>query len=516
MKNISRVSLGQFFTPEYIASYMISMLDKPKDSVILEPSSGNGIFLSLLQKSGYSNLYAYEIDKEVISHSFVKNSSFVSSKDESLYDVVIGNPPYVRWKNLEEFQKSELNNNILWKNHFNSLCDYFYIFILKSVLQLKHSGELIFICPDYWLSTKNAKTLRKFLIENGSFEKIILFNECHIFDGVLSSIMIFKYQKGVFNTSIEVRNIPSKTNVSANSDINNLGEIYKIKHFSNDDTWVISPENIRLALDEFEKSCADIEANSLFSDMKYSKIEDVCDIGNGMVSGLDRAFQMRGDTYSQKEMQHSINVIKAKHLQPFLTTGSSKYKFVLDDMDSKEFESNFPNFYEEFKPYREDLLKRYNYNKPLKYWQWAFLRNFSLFNKNEKKIFVPCKERISNKTNFRFSLVEEYLYPTQDVTAIYKKNQTKESIEYITAYLNSRAVFLWLKNKGVIKGDVVEFSEKPLASIPFRKINWTSLKERKIHEDITQLVRKYQASKDVTLIDKINNNLEALGIKVSL
>lgn len=45
------------------------------------------------------------------------------------------------------------------------------------------------------------------------------------------------------------------------------------------------------------------------------------------------------------------------------------------------------------------------------------------------------------KSNFRFSLVDEFIYPTQDVTALYKKENVKESIEYITAYLNSKAVF---------------------------------------------------------------------------
>lgn len=516
MKNTKRVSLGQIFTPEHIAQYMIGMLDKSKDSMILEPSSGNGVFLEQLLNVGYSNLFAYEIDNDIIFHSFVKNSSFISSKDEPLYDVVIGNPPYVRWKNLEEFQKKELNNNKLWKEFFNSLCDYFYIFILKSVLQLKDGGELVFICPDYWLSTKNSKSLKRFLIENGSFEKIVLFNESYIFDGVSSSIMIFKYKKGIFNNNIEIRDIPSKTNISSDSNIENLGNAYTIKQFSNDDTWVVSPENIRLALEEFEKTCVKTDSELLFTGAEYSKIEDICDIGNGMVSGLDKAFQMNEKKYSQVELLHSIDVSKAKHLEPFLANGSLKYKFVLDDMEAKEFKSKFPNFYIELEPYMETLLNRYNYHKPLKYWQWAFLRNFSLFSKSERKIFVPCKERISNRTYFRFSLVDEFVYPTQDVTAIYKKSETKESIEYITAYLNSKAVFLWLKNKGVVRGGVVEFSEKPLASIPFRKINWELEEEKKLHDEITELVREYQESKNRKVIDKININLEKLGVKINL
>lgn len=76
-----------------------------------------------------------------------------------------------------------------------------------------------------------------------------------------------------------------------------------------------------------------------------------------------------------------------------------------------------------------------------------------------RKYLCRAKKEFQKKSNFRFSLVDEFIYPTQDVTALYKKENVKESIEYITAYLNSKAVFLWMKYKGVVKGNVVEFSE---------------------------------------------------------
>jgi adenine-specific DNA-methyltransferase len=95
-----------------------------------------------------------------------------------------------------------------------------------------------------------------------------------------------------------------------------------------------------------------------------------------------------------------------------------------------------------------------------------------LFKQEQDRIFVPCKERISHKDYFRFSYVSEGIFPTQDVTAIFLKSDTRESIYYILALLNSEYVFEWLKHKGVVKGNIVEFSEKPLASIPVKRIDW--------------------------------------------
>ena len=131
------------------------------------------------------------------------------------------------------------------------------------------------------------------------------------------------------------------------------------------------------------------------------------------------------------------------------------------------------------------------------------MRNFNLFKKEEKRIFVPCKERISNKNYFRFALVDERIFPTQDVTAIFKKSNTKESIEYILAYLNNPIVFDWLKCNGIVKGNIVEFSEKPISSIPFRVIDWTNEKEIELHHSISELTKNYLKNQDKSFLDLI-------------
>ena len=65
------------------------------------------------------------------------------------------------------------------------------------------------------------------------------------------------------------------------------------------------------------------------------------------------------------------------------------------------------------------------------------MRSFKLFNTDKNRLFVPCKERISNKNYFRFAYVETGIFPTQDVTAIFKKERVKESLHYILAILNN-------------------------------------------------------------------------------
>jgi adenine-specific DNA-methyltransferase len=106
---------GQYFTPKIVADFMIEMADISKSSKILEPSCGEGVFLELLQQKGFNLLTAFEIDEELAQeYDCVKYESFVSAKIDEKFDLIIGNPPYIRWKNLEDELKMELSNYLIW------------------------------------------------------------------------------------------------------------------------------------------------------------------------------------------------------------------------------------------------------------------------------------------------------------------------------------------------------------------------------------------------------------------
>ena len=164
---------GQYFTISLIADFMVSLITHDKTSVVLEPSCGKGVFLDSLLKQGFHSLSAYEIDEELgRQYDFIQYKSFLSVPTTEKYDVVIGNPPYIRWKNIEPELKKELESNTLWNTYFNSLCDYLFIFILKSIEHLNENGELIFICTEYWMNTTHSITLRNYMCNNGFFTEI--------------------------------------------------------------------------------------------------------------------------------------------------------------------------------------------------------------------------------------------------------------------------------------------------------------------------------------------------------
>lgn len=526
VKHIAKNKFGQYFTPKVVADFMVNLADISTNSKILEPSCGEGIFLKTLKQKGYNDLTAYEIDQDLAKEfQFVRYESFVSAKIDEKFDLIIGNPPYIRWKNLEAELKSELSLNPIWNKYFNSLCDYLYIFILKSIELLNENGQLIFICPEYWLNTTHSISLRNYMVQHGYFEEIYHFNETPIFDKVTVSIVIFKFIKSKQKADkIKVAKFYARQKLTSET-LENLqhqipfkdADYLQVSQFKTNERWLLQSDEVRAELQLLETVCKKQNPTSLLSffeeeKTEYDTIGEVCDIGNGLVSGLDKAFQVNGNELNNAEKSATINVVKAKDLKPFIAEQITKYIFINDDLEEAEFQKTYPNFYLHFQKYRADLEKRYQYNRKINYWDWVFLRNFNLFSITDKRIFVPCKERISNKDFFRFALVDGGIFPTQDVTAIFRKPETKESIEYILAYLNQRIIFDWLKCNGIVKGNIVEFSEKPIASIPFRKINWNKKNEAELHNQITELTKSYLQNQDKSLLDLITQTFNKLII----
>ena len=498
---IKKNKYGQYFTIETIAEFMVSLIKQGMEAKVLEPSCGKGVFLKMLYKHGFKSIKGYEIDATLDNpyKNVVEYKSFICSPLSERFNVVIGNPPYIRWKNLEDNLKRELAQSALWNKYFNSLCDYLFIFILKSIEQLKDNGELIFICPEYWLNTTHSASLRNYMCVNGYFSDIYLFKETTLFEGVTSSFVIFRYIKSKKQASeIALHKYTKREKPTLDELIDgSCFVIEQIPSFQIGERWILATKSKQNLLKSFQNSC--IQNKSLFPNSgTFYRIGDFCDIGNGMVSGLDKAFKVTDiDILNEDERNSLIKVNKAKDLDQYSNIGTSYYFFIKDDMKEKDFAVKFPHFYKQLMPYKDLLEKRYSYGRNLPIWQFAFPRNEQLFNRDVSRIFVPCKDRISTRKYFRFSYADKKSYALQDVTGILLKNQCKEDIKYILAYLNNERVFEWLKYNGVVKGEIVEFSEAPIANIPYRPIRWNDKREVELHDRIVKATTNYIEKKDI-------------------
>lgn len=483
---------GQYFTPKLVADFMVSLLDSDKNGKILEPSCGEGVFLDSLLNAGFENIEGMEFDKDCWSNAVhkVTYADYLLQNDmNETYDGIIGNPPYIRWKNLTNDLKSNLKKSHVWNEYCSSLSDYSTAFIAKAALDLKKNGTLVFITPEYWLYTYHSQKLRNLLLELGSVDRIYHFDEAPIFEGAIASLVVFRFKKSkrLPTTAWKIKGaelykeecLPHLANGTATENYDKI----ELQSFKPNQRWTLEAEDVANRLNALELACAN---NSLLRD-GFETIGNICDIGNGMVSGLDKAFQIDATELNEAEKSKSIKVAKAKQLDGVEVGDTTTYIFITEKITEEKFKKDFPNFYKRLLPFKSQLEKRYDYKNGCKYWNWAFLRNYNTFNRDEEKIFIPCKERIGNKASFRFTIANPSVFPTQDVTGLVLKKDTLESIYYVHAFLKLPIVTEWIKNRGVSRGGVAEFSEAPLSSIPFRTINWNNKNEKAIHNEIVKL-----------------------------
>ena len=172
-------SMGQYFTPPDIAQLMSDLISVGSEKrKILEPSAGKGVFLKILADMGYQDSTGVEIDPTLANQSLVPIivGNFFNVPISKKFHVVIGNPPYIRWKNLSIVQREYFSSASFWHKRMNGLTDILQPFIFKSVDHLEADGELIFITPLFWMQTLHAEPLRRFLLDIGSLEVVINFH----------------------------------------------------------------------------------------------------------------------------------------------------------------------------------------------------------------------------------------------------------------------------------------------------------------------------------------------------
>lgn len=98
------------------------------------------------------------------------------------FDVVIGNPPYVRMEYLKTLKP--------WLARRYSVAaeraDLYAYFFEKGLFLLKEGGRLGYISSSSFFRTGSGETLRALLTRNGAIESVVDFGDLKIFDGVVT------------------------------------------------------------------------------------------------------------------------------------------------------------------------------------------------------------------------------------------------------------------------------------------------------------------------------------------
>jgi methylase of polypeptide subunit release factors len=121
------------------------------------------------------------------------------------FDVIIGNPPYVQSRNLNDDER-----HFYWSKYLTNTnhSDIYSFFIEKSINLLKEKGLLSFITPNTWLQTPSFNSVRKKIFDESKVLKILTFDAgTKIFGDAQVSSIVFVLQRETDNGAIENNSI---------------------------------------------------------------------------------------------------------------------------------------------------------------------------------------------------------------------------------------------------------------------------------------------------------------------
>jgi type I restriction-modification system DNA methylase subunit len=118
------------------------------------------------------------------------------------FDLVIGNPPYVRQEEIKEL-KPALQQEY---ECYTGVADLYVYFYEKGFNLLKSGGYLTYISSNKWFRSNYGEKLRKFLAENGRIEYLIDFGDASIFDATVDTNIILVSKNQAVNHNAYVLN----------------------------------------------------------------------------------------------------------------------------------------------------------------------------------------------------------------------------------------------------------------------------------------------------------------------
>lgn len=193
--NVNRKARGAFFTPAGVASFIANWAIRTPSDRILEPSSGDAEFLvhavARLKRMGIESPHVSGVELHEWSAAVgrervraaggvpgITSGDFFDIEATQDYDVVIGNPPYIRFQEFSGESRSKARAAALRAGvSLSGLASSWAAFTIHSALCLRNGGRLGFVLPGELLHSTYAAPVRRFLFENFSAVDLILFED---------------------------------------------------------------------------------------------------------------------------------------------------------------------------------------------------------------------------------------------------------------------------------------------------------------------------------------------------
>ncbi len=474
---------------------------------------------SLIGRDFYSGQQPlFSLDEKLRINAFDWEAEFADIIKAGGFDVVIGNPPYVRIQNMKEWAPVEVE---FYKKSYRTASkgdyDIYVVVVEKGLSLLNSNGKLGFILPHKFFNAQYGTPLRDLISSGKHLSEIIHFGDHQIFNGATTyTCLMFLDKSGMeYCKYNRVDDIAEWTNTGKT-----LERLLSASNITSAE-WNYS---IGPTVGLFEK----------LTDMPI-KIGDICHLFVGLQTDAD-------DVYILEEMQiDEKNVLcrskytgkehwfENSHLKPFLKGSLNIRRYYFSDVtkrllfpyftnsgksiliDAEEYKSKFPLTWTYLEECSERLMSR-NKGKMGKNWYgYVYKKNHTRF--DSPKLLVPS---IATGSCFTSDVEGNYYFVGSGGGGgggygISLLSETEFDYFYLLGILNSSLLSAYLKSiSSQFQNGYIALNRQYIEKLPIRPINFSDPSDVVRHTRMVALVQKMLDLNKQLLSTRLKQEIEEL------
>jgi type I restriction-modification system DNA methylase subunit len=413
------------------------------------------------------------------------------------FDVIIGNPPYVRIQTLPRDEADYYRE--FYQSAFGSF-DIYILFLERAIKLLKPGGRLGFITSGKFLKANYGKRIQQLLHQNCTVETIIDLSAQQVFAEATTYPVMIVLKKGAEDKLLRYTFIPAAVDLS------------KV-------TQPIDTSSLSTTITNQEAIVKGIWPPVAVGDTLLTKLSQNAvplvelseRIFQGLITSADKVYilEKRGEPTEGvvKVYSHSPGQefkLESALLKPLLSGKDIErysspipnrlllfpYKVTQGKAElilPQEFASTYPKCWEYLLQNRETLEDREQGRMRHEKW-YAFGRTQNLALHDRRKMAIP---RLVSRLAAVYDSEGGFYLDNVDVGGLILKEKDDAQYLYILGLLNSKLLDLYLHRISVpFRGGFYSANRQFLEPLPIHHIDFDNPSEKKMHDDLVALVDK--------------------------
>jgi hypothetical protein len=388
------------------------------------------------------NLDEHFLCRDALDCNLPQYDLFSWNKLERQYDVVIGNPPYVKAGKIERKAKQKYASN--YPEIENKGADLYTYFISHGLNALRNNGILTFVTPAQFQMSNYGKSIRRVIEQKGDICTVADFNELPVFKNIgvhttVYSIVKAKREEGFVRYEYDV--LPEKTPFER---LYSQGTIFPQKNAS-EKGWFFSSANAYKVLEYLESIGMPL--------IEYSE-----NVLSGIKSSCKAAFFVKRkdiSEFDESDLCKCRRMLLPKKIKRWNSVWEDDFMVVVK---KDELLNETSKLYAHMEKYKEELCAR---SDIAGHKTWYGLRPCGYYDKfDAPKIIYP-----DIATECRFSMDKESMYIPDGAFFIPGENY------YLLGILNSCVGRYYFKQKcarigNPMKGGRIRFKKVYIENFP--------------------------------------------------